>query len=257
MKMPLSWSGIKLMSPVWWRKSWSGSSWKSWNPETVTWPLHFGDLFGDDFLLDVDAEWFFECWWWWWWELEWIWLCWKASLISINCSCWKMEMFRYCPIFFGIKTITFLLRSHVTNHFTFHLVWQRVMICGRNRLGKKFENYWVVCLYFEFWKELSFFDLEIFCKIGVFCNKMSISLRQILGSEPWATLAQLSLIFGLSFAFAGRVVKRHGRLTAVEAPAAGRGMGSCSFPNPPFWFRLFCVGKMMLKLTQPWWQPKM
>ena len=146
MKMPLSWSGIKLMSPVWWRKSWSGSSWKSWNPETVTWPLHFGDLFGDDFLLDVDAEWFFECWWWWWWELEWIWLCWKASLISINCSCWKMEMFRYCPIFFGILTInTFLLRPHVTNHFTFHLVWQRVMICGRNRLGKKFENSFV-CL---------------------------------------------------------------------------------------------------------------
>ena len=89
------------------------------------------------------------------------------------------------------------------------------MICGRNRLGKKFENYWVVCLYFEFWKELSFFDLEIFCKIGVFCNKMSISLRQILGSEPWATLAQLSLIFGLSFAFAGRVVKRHGELSSV------------------------------------------
>ena len=40
-------------------------------------------------------------------------------------------------------------------------------------------------------------------------------------SEPWATLAQLSLIFAQFFAFAGRVVKRHGKLTGVEAPAAG------------------------------------
>ena len=42
-------------------------------------------------------------------------------------------------------------------------------------------------------------------------------------SEPWATLAQLSLIFAQFFAYAGRVVKRHGLITGVEAPTAGPG----------------------------------
>ena len=35
-------------------------------------------------------------------------------------------------------------------------------------------------VYFEFWKELSFFDLKKVYEIGVFYNEMSKSLRQIL-----------------------------------------------------------------------------
>ena len=66
------------------------------------------------------------------------------------------------------------------------------------------------------WTEICF-DL----KIKTNSRNLLFWVNTEFPSEPWATLAQLILIFGLSFAFAGRVVKRHGLITGVERPTGG------------------------------------